>query len=580
VKTIICVYDSKETDFSKNGLRVLNNCISCIITEELNGSYELTLTHPIDEQGKWKYLVEDNIIKADGQLFRIYNKDKMLTEITVNCRHIFYDLLDNFLEDARPTDLSAVGALDWILTHAQYTHPFIAEGDAGGSNTKYYVQKNVVESIFDIITTWGGCELKRDNFTIGLYNNIGADRGIQVLYGKNIQGIDETLNTDGLCTRGLFLGKGGLMLTEKYVDSPFVGSFSHPKVRVIENKDIDNEDDLRTYSSTYFANTKCDIPLANYKISFLELSKTLEYQQNYAILERVYLGDTVTVRHSKLNIDLKTKVIKTTKNVLTGRLEKIELGNFKKNILSEAKTNIQEVKTDVINAKSDLQEAMDSATDLINTALGGNVLKRQGELLIMDTIDPMTATYVWKWNINGLGFSSTGINGDFTTAITADGHIVADFITVGILNAMVIKTGLLKSANSTSWINMDDGTFNFGNGRLTFNGTTFELDYSGTELADNLDSVNNNLDTINNFIRFTNGNIILGEVGNAITLKIQNDRISFITGQDDLGNDIEVAYFSNSKLFILDAEIVGSIKIGTFAFVPASNGNLNFKKVV
>ena len=88
----------------------------------LNGKYVLELTHPIDEKDKWQYLIEENIIKADGQLFRIYRTEKNLNYIYVSARHIFYDLLHNFLEDVRPTNLNGTAALNWILTGTQYPH--------------------------------------------------------------------------------------------------------------------------------------------------------------------------------------------------------------------------------------------------------------------------------------------------------------------------------------------------------------------------------------------------------------------------------------------------------------------------
>lgn len=92
-----------------------------------------------------------------------------------------------------------------------------------------------------------------------------------------------------------------------------------------------------------------------------------------------------------------------------------------------------------------------------------------------------------------------------------------------------------------------------------------------------IEEVNGDLQTrfqeINKYIRFQDGNIILGEEGNELVLKIQNDRISF------LQNDLEVAYFSNRKLFVLDGEFIESLTIGKFAFLPRSNGNLSFKMI-
>lgn len=480
---MINIYDSKATKFDNNGLVVLNDCKSCTIEEELNGILELKLEYPMDNRGKWEKLLEGNIIKADGQLFRIYRKIKTLASIKVNARHIFYDLLDNFLEDVRPTNLSGQSALDWILTHTQYTHSFSSMGDVGGFNTKYFVRKNPVEAIMGtdgIINTWGG-ELVRDNFTIKLLQARGVDRGVLVAYGKNVQGIEETLDIDGLCTRLMPLGKDALMLPEKYIDSPYINNFANPKVKVQEFSDIEDIAILRTSAAAYMLNNKIDIPQFNYKIDFLELSKTEEYK-NYAVLERVYLGDTVTIKHSKLNINLKAKVIKITKNVLTNRIEKIELGSFKPNLATSINNSIQTVKQEIVNTKSSLQLAIDNATTQINSALGGYVIKRNGELLIMDTEDPMTATKVWRWNVNGLGYSGTGYNGPFRTAMTADGHIVADFIDTGTLTASIIKSGTLnadlinclgtlsganiRTSNTINYIMMRDQYLDFYNGNI------------------------------------------------------------------------------------------------------------------
>lgn len=75
------------------------------------------------------------------------------------------------------------------------------------------------------------------------------------------------------------------------------------------------------------------------------------------------------------------------------------------------------------------------------------------------------------------------------------------------------------------------------------------------------------------YIRFVDGNIVLGEKGNEITLTIMHDRISFT--QDNL----EVAYFADHKLYIQDAEFLRSVIVGSFAFQPAQNGSLSFRKV-
>jgi len=462
VKFIINLYDSKTTDFSNNGIVVLNDTISCVITEELNGQYELTLEYPLLDStprfgnitpvkiagkvvvgsnavvqmpNKWTYLLEDNIIKADGQLFRIYHKTKSLSGVKINARHIFYDLLDNFLDDVRPTNLNGSGALAWILSHTQYNHPFISTSDVTAIATQYFVRKNPVEAIMGadgIINTWSG-ELVRDNFSIRLLQSRGLNRGVLIAYGKNIEGIEEDLDIDGICTRLMPIGKDGLLLPEKYIDSQYINNFAHPKIKVQEFSDCETVDILRTTAKAYMLNNKIDIPQFNYKIDFLELSKTEEYK-DYIILEVVDMGDTVTIKHSKLRIDLQAKIIKTTKDVLTGRLTKVELGNFKQNIATSISSAIQEVKQEVKQVTSAYTRAIENATVLITGSNGGNVVIRQDvdgkpyEILIMDTDDIKTSKNIWRWDSEGFAYSNTGVNGEYDTAITMDGHIIGSFI--------------------------------------------------------------------------------------------------------------------------------------------------------
>lgn len=98
-----------------------------------------------------------------------------------------------------------------------------------------------------------------------------------------------------------------------------------------------------------------------------------------------------------------------------------------------------------------------------------------------------------------------------------------------------------------------------------------------TELTKTVDANDANareqFEEVKKYIRFDNGDILLGEVGNELTLRIENDRISFRDG------GAEVAYFSNKQLVVLDANFLNSLRIGNFAWVPRANGNLSLVKV-
>nr|WP_246582886.1 phage tail spike protein [Clostridium mobile] len=482
-------------DFTHNGICILEPSY-CVVEEELNGIYELELEHSIDTNDRWQYLVEGNIIKAStpqgDQLFRICRKQKTMNNVFVNARHIFYDLVDNFLEDVRPTNLNGAGALEWILSNTQYHHNFKSTSDIETLNTAYFIRKNPVEAINTVIEKWSG-ELVRDNYIIKLLTQRGEDRGVTIRYGKNLIGIEEQLDLDSVITKLVPQGFNGLLLPERYIDSPLINNYPHPKICKFEfsNVKIDEENgiteekavtELRKVATDWMDKNKIDIPKVNYTVNFVELSKTEKYK-DYAVLERVYLGDIVTVKHEKLGFDLKSKVIKYRWDSIREKYIEIELGNFKENIADSFRDidkTLNEISDAMEIGKSDLSKAIDNATDLLTTAMSGYVLKRENEILIMDTKDVMTAQKVWRWNVNGLGYSNTGYNGNFELAMTMDGAIVADFITTGVLNANLIKAGLLKSKKGNTWINMDDGTFNFAD-RVKFDGNTFDINISGTK---------------------------------------------------------------------------------------------------
>lgn len=107
--------------------------------------------------------------------------------------------------------------------------------------------------------------------------------------------------------------------------------------------------------------------------------------------------------------------------------------------------------------------------------------------------------------------------------------------------------------------------------------TAEDVEIRFTEFSQDIEAVAAGTDAqfeeISKYIRFIDGNIVLGEEGNALTLRIENDRISFL----DAG--LEVAYFSNNKLYVTDAEFLHSLQLGNFAFIPRDNGNLSFKKL-
>ncbi|WJE51151.1 phage tail spike protein [Bacillus cereus] len=483
---MIILYKPNETDFTHNGLGILDtNIYGAEVEEILNGLYSLTFNYPLfaphglEIEGMY-------IIKAptpDGdQLFRVSTPTISMGEIKVQCYHIFYDLTENLIEDIYINQMSGIVAMSRMSSGCQYAHPFNFSSDITTVASSRLVRKNPVEAILDtsqdncFLNRWGG-ELKRNNFDVMMLVNRGANRGVVIQHKKDLLGYEGNVDWKSPITRIMPQGFDGLFLPEKYVDSPLINKYPHPKVRVVEFKDIkaaigDNAKDkdavpleeaykrLRAAAKEMFDVQHVDQPKATYKIEFQELSQTEEYKK-YAILQRVWMGDIVTVKHIEDGIDVQAKVIGYKYDPLKKEYKNITIGNYKASFTDIA-GKVDQIKNDISDMpKFILEAAKEHATSLINSGFGGHVRIYPDRILIMDTKDEMTAQKVWQWNINGLGYSSTGINGPYGTAITKDGRIVADFITAGTLNANLLNGQLIKgvtiqTSNSKTYVSLDD----------------------------------------------------------------------------------------------------------------------------
>ena len=142
--------------------------------------------------------------------------------MTINCSHLFYLLLDDFVDDTYPQNLSPKPFLEWVLTRANYSLPFTASSDITTTKSARYVRKNLVEVILGNIdnsmANIFGVELKRNNWNIGLQARVGSDKGEKLLFGKNITGININTDSTGVYTRIMPVGFNGLLIPELYVD--------------------------------------------------------------------------------------------------------------------------------------------------------------------------------------------------------------------------------------------------------------------------------------------------------------------------------------------------------------------------
>ena len=471
------LYSADEINFTSNGLGRLSDCISCTVTEERNGQYVMEMVYPIDG-AHFDDLTYSSIIKvlpsdgANEQLFRVYKISRPLNgKVAISAEHISYQL--SFIPVSPFTASNCAGALSGLVSHSMETNPFTVWTDKETSAT----YKQTLPSSFrsqlggvqgSILDVYGG-EYEFDNYTVKLHASRGADNGVTLRYGKNITDIKQEENISNTITGIVpyWTDSEGNTVTGDAQYSENADNF--PFMRTVikdfsqEFEDAPTKAALEQYTRNYIECNDIGIPSVSIDVSFVALWQTEEYK-DIANLERVKLCDTVTVEFEKLGISAKAKVIRTEFDVLKEKYNKIEIGEVKTNLVNTL-SDIQQTAKESAST-SFMQQAIAHASSLISGGLGGHVVINRNangepnEILIMDTDDKDTAVNVIRMNVNGIGFSTTGYDGDYTTAWTIDGHFNADFIKAGSINAIDIKgshiTGVL----------MEGSTARFGRGNL------------------------------------------------------------------------------------------------------------------
>ena len=495
------LYEATETAFISNGLGRLSDCVSCTVTEERNGVYELEAVYPITG-AHYGDIEEGKIILAqpfDGGLtqpFVIYKITRPLSGlVTINAEHISYRLNNIVVLPFTAGSLAQVMAD--LPQYSATTNPFRFTTDVNAVID--YVNETPREcrailggqqgSILDVYG--GGCDYEFNRFDVILHTHRGADNNVTLRYGKNITDLTGTIDATGVYNGIVpyYTDDDGAahMLPEVVVMSSVSGDKIKPVDFSAEFTEADpTEAELRAAAQSYLANNRGWLPNDNLTVSFVALWNTEEYK-NIAPLERVHMGDTVHIIYNKLGIDTATRVIRTVYDVLLERYNEITLGDTTFNLsmalnnaVDQATANANEA---VRQASSHMADAIQHATELIQGGLGGHVYFNTNsdgepeEILIMDTDSIQTAVNVIRINQNGIGFSTTGYNGPFTTAWTIDGHFVADFIDTGDLNASVIKSGVLSDLNGNIEWNLSTGEMTAG--ALTIDSPYFDLDENG-----------------------------------------------------------------------------------------------------
>lgn len=476
---MIQIYRQDNIDYRHNGDMTLFP-EEAIIHVILNGEWTANIEHPIDLEGRWKYIEENAVVKMPSfngiQLFRIRSKEKKDSGISAELTPIFMDAKEDcFLVDVRPTNKSGQEALD-IMT--EKTPQYQAKSDIKNVSTAYYQTMNLIEAINGsddnaFVSRWGG-EILYDNYQVIINEKAGGDYGVQVMYGKNIvkDGFSEMVDMSEVATRIVPKSYNGYMIEgdTPWVDSPLIEKYPTIHYRTMKFEDVkmredaqeDDEENGVTICETQkqleeALKKKCkeqyDEGVDKPKVTIeadMELLQNTELYEDVKSLEMVSLGDTVHCNHSKLGIKSDARVIELEWDAVRNKLTFVKLGEFQYNFLNNVSSVMSRVDQSIRSDGTVIGQQIQGIINGVKAQMKAQstVAKKQMvRAILFEDLDPKSETF-GAMCLGTLGFeiaserTADGRDWKWSTFGTGQGFF-ADFIVAGTMLADRIKGGTL-----------------------------------------------------------------------------------------------------------------------------------------
>ncbi|TYR06710.1 phage tail tip lysozyme [Enterococcus faecium] len=457
----IYAYKKMPDDLSVNGASLVDWEDLPEINRVLNGQYRFYGNY--SRSGQYRsYLKKGNFIKAkvpDGswQYFEIYNIKKNLTSVSVTARHIGFMANKNFIVKSFTDNGNGSQIMTNLKNSLAFDQKFNYLSNVGTTHQFTARQVAPIEAIIGSnngnqnLTGVTSAELDMDNYDLKLVKQIGSDNGFRIDFGINLEAIEEEIDEESIVNSLYLIGgvpdndydEDKEPIEYGYLETDGVTN-ENRRIGKRENGDCKTVDELIKWGKTLFDNDRIHEPKATHTVSMVALEHTLEYGDMYQELAALHFGDVAHVRAKELDIEIKERMVEYTYFPTLGKYKDFVLGNDLSLYTSTVNTQTQELKKKIDNRTETLVQNVLNATAWITGNSGGHVVfrpeKAPSEILIMDTPNVANAKRVWRWNLNGLGYSDNGVNGPFGIAMTSKGEIVADFIKVGTINAEVFET--------------------------------------------------------------------------------------------------------------------------------------------
>ena len=492
------LYSPTETAFANNGLGALSDCLSCVVVEERNGAFEMTMEYPVNGV-HYADIVQRSIIKVkpnptdNAQPFRVYRITRPINGvITIYAAHLSYDLSGVPVSPFVAYNLAS--AITQMKDNSVAQNDFTMTTDKA-VNADMIVQKptsyralmgGIEGSILDV---YGG-EYHYDGYTITLENSRGSMTGVSLRYGKNITSLEQDENCAS-CYTGVYpywYSENDGLVTTSIV--PCAGTYDYTNVMTLDCSDkfqtMPTEADLQSFAASYISANDVGIP---------KVSLTVGYAQDSVLCESVALCDTITVEFPALGVSAYAKVVRTTYNALTGVFDSVDLGNMRTSI---AKT------------------IADQSSQINDTA---------NQLYIE------TRNLIHNWRVTEEEFNSA--IAELRDGTSTQIQQLSDSISASVSSLESSVTNIMTDVASL-W--------------------TFS---QSSHVEDNGTVVN-----LSKYIRFQNGSIVLGTSDSDMKLRISNDEIVFFSGEDFDVNATVYAAFTPAELRDAVVKALSSVYVG------------------
>lgn len=329
------VYKYDAVDFSMQGFGSLSDCISCEVTEELNGSYTLELKYPLNGIHA-QHLITGNIIVAQPshnqsrQPFRISEiKKSFSNSIQVYANHICYDL-SGYPVRASATygSLAAViNAMNSMTWYPASVNQFTFTTDMSSSRSFSMDAIQTVRSWMggqdgSILDVYGG-EWLYDNFSCYLTSRRGKDTGYRISYGKNLAEYDKKSDYSIYTHICAYWKKGENVVYSDIMPTGVTGVFRCAY--------YDASKDYESKPSTAQLNTTASAKASSVKVDV----ETIQVTPSQIGNDVIGLGDSVLICYDTV---FATRVIKAVWDVLAGEYKSLTLGTKQQSISDTIKS--------------------------------------------------------------------------------------------------------------------------------------------------------------------------------------------------------------------------------------------------